>query len=117
VNQQRVQGAWAAAAARLHHSVQDMRGERAQLVQAHESTPSGVHEAVVIDVLVSVEIDIGFHRCHVHTTQPIVVKGTYDATSHRSVFAGTLMRSKDGSHVEHLSERVEGSGIHDNNFT
>jgi hypothetical protein len=32
------------------------------------------------------------------------------------VFTGTLVRGKDGSHVEHLSERVEGSGIHDSNF-
>jgi hypothetical protein len=112
-----MQGAWAAAATRFHHSAQDLRGERAQLVQAHESTPSGFHEAAVIDILVNAEIDIGFHRCHVHTIQLIVVEGTHDATSHRSVFAGTLVRSKDGSHVEQLSERVEGSEFHDNNFT
>jgi hypothetical protein len=112
-----MQGSWAAAAAGLHHSAQELRGERAQVVQAHESTPSGLHEAAVIDILVSAEIEVRFHRCHVHTIQSIVAQGTHDATSHRSVFAGTLVRGKDGSHVEHLSERVEGSGIHGNNST
>jgi hypothetical protein len=101
----------------LHHPAQDLRDESAQGVQIHGSTSSGLHEATVIDILVSTEADIRFHRCHVYAIQRIVAKGTHDAASHRSVFAGTLVRSKDGSHVEHLSKRVEGSRKHDNNFT
>ncbi|WP_029000449.1 hypothetical protein [Azohydromonas australica] len=61
----------------------------------------------IVDIPVSAETDFSFQRCRVHTIQQIVIKVANDATSHRSVFAGTLVRSEDSSHVEHLSERVK----------